>query len=214
MRWFIILVLLLLPSKVYGQESEPLVIQEEEGTPPCHNTTDQTCVDKEDLKKFLQLARERKCLDDNPPTFKVDPITIITDEDGRVFYTGNDPEHPYKLEMSWCHYDVKGEGEVKVLAAMKEPPIWGFRFRPKAYMGYMPVKPFIEKDFYAGLDAGVMLDLLYYRWFNLNVAAGFRSTGLGVGVDITKNFGGYVGYAFSYDLKPVNNVMVAFYFAF
>jgi hypothetical protein len=59
-----------------------------------------------------------------------------------------------------------------------------------------------------------MLDLFYVQWANLNVAAGFRSTGVGVGFDLTKNFGVFVGYGFAWSLNPPHNALGAAYFAF
>jgi hypothetical protein len=44
-------------------------------------------------------------------------------------------------------------------------------------------------------DAGLMVDFFHYEWFNINVAAGFRSFGAGFGADLTANFGIYAGYA-------------------
>ncbi len=226
MRTLLILLSTLLVSSAYAQEepkevpvdTAPLVIAENEGIPPepqCQNTEGQICVEKEDLKLFLKLAEERKCLDDTTPEFKLDSITIIMDEDGRVFYSGADPNKPYKLEMTWCHYKATGEGEVKVLAAMNEPPTWGFRFRPKAYLGYLPFKLMQkDSDFSSGLDAGLLLDVFYVKWVNFNVAAGFRSTGAGAGFDLTSNFGLYLGYSFAWDMKPTHNLLGAAYFAF
>ena len=203
-RFLVALGVLSYASAVWAQET------------PCQNDSTSVCVNREDLKKFLALAKERKCLDDTKPAFQVDPITIITDEDGRVFYSGADPKKPYRLTMTWCQYTIEGTGEVKLLAAMNEPPVWGFRFRPKAYLGYLPSKLILgDSDFKAGVDAGLQLDFLYYQWVNLNVTAGFRSTGAGLGFDLTKNFGVYAGYAFTWDMQPTpHNVLGSIYFAF
>jgi hypothetical protein len=157
-----------------------------------------TCVPPEDMKAFVTILKEKKCLQTEKPTFTLDPITIITDEHGRVFYTGADP-NPYKLKMTWCGYEADGEGSVKLTAAMKEPETWGFRFRPKAYLGYLPLEPIAySKTASQGIDAGLMLDFFHVQFANVNVAVGFRSFGLGAGVDITKNFGGYLGYAMTW----------------
>jgi hypothetical protein len=117
--------------------------------------------------------------------------------------------------MEWCHYTVMGEGRVNLIAAMNEPPTWGFRFRPKAYLGYIPTQLLVsDPSLSDGVDAGLMLDLFYVQWANLNVAAGFRSTGVGVGFDLTKNFGVFVGYGFAWSLNPPHNALGAAYFAF
>jgi len=217
MRLRAILAILALSSPSWATEPlgepEPTPAPEE---PACVSTDTQVCVDKEDLKKFLQLAQERKCLDETKPDFQLDPIIIITDEEGRVFYTGNDPKKPYKLSMEWCHYKAEAEGDVKVVAAMNEPETWGFRFRPKAYLGYLPLKPLLKDDvkFSEGIDAGLMLDFFYVQWVNVNITAGFRSTGVGVGFDLTKNFGVETGYVFSWSEPMGHSALGSIYFAF
>jgi hypothetical protein len=171
------------------------------------------CVVREDLKAFIEIAKEKACLQDNKPEFELDPVNIIVDRDGRIFYSGAAP-HPYKLRMKWCNYVVEAEGKVNVLAAVQEPPSWGFRFRPKAYMGALLVEPFRgDKDLKKAIDAGLMLDMLYLYDFNLNVHVGFRAVGAGLGVDIFQNFGLYGGYALSWDGFR-SNPEAALWFAF
>ena len=177
---------------------------------PCRASA--VCVPEKDLEKFVALARDRKCLDENEPEFTIDSISVVTDEDGRVFHSGADPKKPYKVTMKWCHLTVVGDGEVELVAAMKAPETSGFRFRPKAYLGYLPLK-LSERDFNEGIDAGILLDLAFIEWVNFNVAAGFRSVGGGLGCDLTTNFGTYVGYAFGWT-KPLHNVNAGLYFAF
>lgn len=159
------------------------------------------CVPKEDIHTFATLLREKKCQLDESPEFELDPIQIVIDKDGRVFYSGADPK-PYKLRMRWCNYEVEAEGKVKLIAAMRQPPIWGFRLRPKAYMGILPSEVFYSSDdpreFGDFVDAGVMVDFLYYDWANLNGVVGYRSVGAGVGIDLTENFGVYSGYALTW----------------
>lgn len=158
-----------------------------------------TCVAPSDMSTFMAVLREKQCLQKQNPTFKLDSVTIIVDRDGRIFYSGADP-HPYHLEMQWCGYDVRAEGKVNVVAAVQEPPTWGLRFRPKAFMGLLLLEPFrSQKTLNDGLDAGLMLDLFYYKSLNLNVHAGFRSVGGGVGVDLFRSFGLYGGYALAWD---------------
>lgn len=163
-----------------------------------------TCVPDEDMEKFLTVLREKKCLQTEKPQFELDGINIVIDKDGRVFHSGAVP-YPYKLKMRWCGYEVDGEGQVKVIAAMKEPEIWGFRFRPKAYISFLlgePFYPVLEGEEKPGIeevvDAGVMVDFFHYDWFNLNIAAGYQSFGGGVGFDLTANFGAYAGYALTW----------------
>jgi len=170
------------------------------------------CLPKPDFQRFLTIALERQCLEHDKPTFQVDSISILTDTEGRVFYTGADPKKPYTIHMKWCQYDVEGQGTVDLVAAMRTPPSTGIRFRPKAYLGYLPLK-LSKGKFGDGVDAGVLIDWLFIHEFNLNFAAGFRSLGVGVGVDVTQNFGIYAGYAVGYT-APTHNINASIYFAF
>lgn len=180
------------------------------------------CVEVEDMTKILKVLRERKCLMETEPTFEVSDVKIVIDRDNRVFYTGSGPESPYTIEMKWCPFTVTAEGKVDMTVGLMEPPVWGFRFRPKAYLGYLPMTPFFDgNDFSDGIDAGFMVDFVHYKWLNLNVALGFRSVGIGLGADITKNFGGYVGYGLAWkplfqpsSLAPPHNLVVGLDFAF
>jgi len=45
------------------------------------------------------------------------------------------------------------------------------------------------------IDGGVLLEPFFIRWANVNAYVGVRSVGGGVGIDLTKNFGVYLGYA-------------------
>lgn len=182
MRVLLILLLLLVASPALAEECSGGV-----------------CVAKDDLKAFVEIAKEKKCLQTEKPEFDLDPVNIVVDRDGRIFFSGADP-HPYKLRMKWCQYNVEAEGKVKVLAAVQEPPTYGFRFRPKAYTGLLLIEPFRDaSSLVEAIDAGLMFDALYWKSLNLNVHVGFRSFGGGLGLDIFRSFGGYVGYALTWD---------------
>jgi hypothetical protein len=148
---------------------------------------------------FVKLLKEKQCQLNETPELKLDPIQIVIDKRGRVFSTGDKP-YPYTIQLTWCNYEIEAVGRVKVVAAMKQPPIWGLRFRPKAYLGVLPLEPFYGEDlgFRDVVDAGVMLDFLYYDWANLNATVGYRSVGMAVGIDLTENFGAAVGYGLTW----------------
>lgn len=173
-----------------------------------------TCVSPQDLEAFLELAEERKCLDTQSPNILIDPINIVVDKQGRIFYSGKGPK-PFKLKMKWCHYEMEAQGEVKVLAAVQEPPTYGFRLRPKAYTGLLLAEPFRKgRKATDAIDAaGLMLDPFYVKYFNLNFHVGFRSVGVGVGMDIFRSFGVYAGYALAWDGLH-HNPEAALWFAF
>ena len=170
-------------------------------------------IPEEDLRVLLLAAKEYHCFLKSEPTFKLDPIQIYMDDQGRVFFSGNQP-HPYTLHMEWCNYTAEAKGKLDVVAAMPEPDWWGLRFRPKAYLGYLPLTALEDGgSFNDGIDAGLMLDFFYIEWANLNAALGVRSVGAGVGINITKNFGGYLGYAFGWG-APHHQLIGSVYFAF
>ena len=171
-----------------------------------------TCVPPEDMQVFVLLLQEKRCRFDTVPTLKADSVTILTDRDGRVFSTGSDPM-PYRLRLDWCGTQIDATSQIKILVAKRVEPQYGFRFRVKATIGYLPVEAFEEKDAGRGIDGGVLLEPLFYHWANLNVYAGVRSVGAGIGFDVFRNFGFYTGYAMSWKTWR-SNPMAAFYFSF
>lgn len=173
-----------------------------------------TCVPPEDMQVFLQALREKKCLTSTTPKFDLDPVKIVVDRDGRVFFSGSEPS-PYTLRMTWCNYEVTGKGKLVVAAAVQEPPTWGFRFRPKAYTGLLLSAPFYQETDSFGdvVDAGLMVDVFHVHQFNLNFHTGFRSVGMGLGMDITRNFGAYTGYALTWEGWR-HNVELGLWFSF
>jgi len=169
-----------------------------------------TCVSDVDLKTFITLAQEKQCLQKTQPTFQLDPIAVIVDKDGRVYYSGDEPK-PYSLKLTWCTYEVTTTGKVALVVAKNEPPVWGFRFRPKFAGSYLFVDGFSSTKAVDGVDIGILWDFLYYKAVNLNVATGFRSIGAGLGVDLFKNMTLYGGYAFSWwTLKHNPSIGVGF----
>ncbi len=154
------------------------------------------CVPKQDLDVFGALLREKHCLQTEKPAVELDTVTIIVDRQGRFYYSGNVPK-PYKLRVNWCNYTIDAEANVKVQVAQRVEPTWGPRFRVKASAGVLGVLAFTD-SFREALDMGILLEPFYVRWANLNLFVGVRSYGAGVGFDITKNFGAYVGYAMTW----------------
>ena len=207
----------------------PLSSEVEAGVAGGSVTTDpecpegKACVPVEDMALIVQIIRERQCLEQTDPEYVFSDVTIVIDSEGRIFYQGDteDLTTPFVLQMEWCHYRVLAGGPIKVNAAVKEPPVFGFRFRPKAYLGYALLTPMFDgNSFDNGIDAGLMLDFMHYKFVNLNVAVGFRTLGGGFGVDITNNFGGYLGYGLTWKAlidprqMPLHNFVLGFSFAF
>jgi hypothetical protein len=181
------------------------------GEVSCPNSDD-TCVTKGDLDTFVEVLKEKRCLQTTPPTLKLDSVTITTDVDGRVYYSGADP-NPYTVRMAWCGYEVVATTKLSLVVARREPPVWGLRFRPKFAGSFLFVDAFKQSSAGEAVDVGVLWDILYYKAFNFNIATGFRSAGLGIGIDLTKNFGWFVGTSYSWWTLKVNP-QTGLYFAF
>jgi hypothetical protein len=204
---YLALLLTLVPSVALAQPVEPT---------ECKNPD--VCVPPGDMQDFLVGLRAEKCLKTTLPTVTMDRIAIVTDKDGRLFTSGDQP-NPFTVKIDWCSYQATGTGKVDVYAAKAEPEIWGFRFRPKAYIGALPFEAAYAlpegetRTLMSLVDAGAMVDFLYYDWANLNAAVGFQSFGGGIGVDLTSNFGAYIGWAMTWATWH-QNVNAGLWFSF
>jgi hypothetical protein len=161
---------------------------------------------------FVKVLKEKHCLQTEKPTFTVDPITIVVDKDSRIYGSGSEPV-PWKLHMSWCGYSVDGSGNMKIVAAQHVEPDYGFRFRVKASMGVLGLDAFKRSPWSDAVDVGVLVEPFFYRSLNFNVAVGIRSFGAGVGLDLTRNFGLYLGYAVTFS-ELRSNPFIGANFAF
>lgn len=192
---FLALLSVFLARPIHAQQPSPTTVTQSTDSTPC--PAGMTCVANDDMKVFVQLLKDQKCRTDTPPKFTLDPITVVVDRQGRVYYSGNEPK-PYKLHIDWCNYRVDATAKVSLTVAQKVEPTWGFRFRPKAAFGYLPVEALEEKDASKGLDGGILVEPFFIQWFNVNAYVGVRSVGAGIGFDLTKNFGLYLGYSIAW----------------
>lgn len=182
MRVFLAALMLLLPMGAFAQDCP-------EG---------KICVDKSDMQTFLQLARDQKCRDENPPTVSSDGVTIVVDRMGRVYGSGTGPR-PFKINVDWCNYKLEATTELQVSAAQRVEPDWGFRLRLKPTFGLLVTEAFRSgTKFHESLDGGVLVEPFYLYWANLNAYVGVRSFGLGLGFDVTKNMTVYGGYSMTW----------------
>lgn len=173
--------------------------------------SERMCLPRQDVVDFVRASRVYRCYQTTLPEIKLDPLIITMDQKGRLYYSGSEPE-PLGLQVKWCDSTVQARANLSVIVAKDIPREWGFRFRPKFSGTFLIVDSF-ERSFVDGIDVGVLWDLLYWKDLNLNVATGFRSVGVGAGYDITRNFGAYGGYAFSFWTLR-NNVQTGLYFGF
>ena len=157
-----------------------------------------TCVQSEDMKVFISLLKDAKCRTDTPPTIKSDPITVVVDKEGRIYGSGGEPK-PYKLSLSWCNYQIEATSQVQIVAAQEAVQTYGFRFRPKAFIGYLPIEAVSAKDYRNGIDGGVLLEPFFLSWTNINAVVGFRSFGAAVGFDPFKNMSLVLGYTVAWE---------------
>lgn len=164
---------LLVPARAFAQHQCP--------------ATD-VCVERQDIMMMVQLAREAKCRAETDPVATADPISIVLDRQGRVFGSGTG-DKPFKLHLDWCNYQIDTESQITLLAAQREEPEWGFRFRPKAAFGLLTRQLFEGRNLTDYGDIGLMVEPFYFRWVNLNGFVSFRSIGVGLGFDLTTNFG-------------------------
>jgi hypothetical protein len=164
------------------------------------------------MTTVVQLLKDKQCEQTTTPVFTLDPINIIIDQSGRVYHSGDEP-HPYTLKMNWCSYEVVAEGSVKLVVAKQEPPTWGFRVKPKFAGSFLIVDAFHQPSASDAVDVGLLWEFLYWRDFNFNVATGFRSIGASVGYDLTRNFGAFGGYGFSW-FTLQHNPQAGLYFSF
>ena len=172
------------------------------------------CVPKAEMREvFIPLLKAQKCRTETEPTFELDSVVIITDRQGRVYFTGNEGPKPYKLKVNWCNYEIEAEAKIGVHVAQREEPSWGYRGRFKATFGILGTE-LLERDFESSLDGGLLWEPFYFlEIINLNAYVGVRSFGAGVGVDITDNFGGYGALAITWASWRMNP-MVSLFFSF
>ena len=180
----------------YGADAVPPSVIPVANTAAC--SAGSVCVSPDDQVAIKQVLLEKHCLLTEKPTLQVDPITVVTDTQGRVYGSGADP-HPYKVQLHWCNYDVTATGDVELQVAVREPPTWGWRFRVKATVGFLFTDAILAKDAAQGIDGGLLLEPFYYKFLNANAYVGVRSVGLAVGIDVFKNVSVAVGYTLSYD---------------
>jgi hypothetical protein len=169
------------------------------------------CVAKGDLKTFVQLAKDHKCRQTTQPNMQLDPIQIVVDRQGRIYGSGSQPE-PYNVKINWCNYSIAAQGNTKIVAAQRVEPNYGFHFKAKAAFGFLPIQAIESKDALSGFDAGILVEPFFFHWLNINTYVGVRSFGGGIGFDILKNFGIYVGYSVSWGSWQ-HNILGSFYFS-
>ncbi len=166
--------------------------------PPCPPPY-AVCLTAEEKKTVGDSLRELKEIKEAKAVVKVEEdIVVVRDWQDRVYVNGGSGR-PIKATLtlgSTVERDLELQLPVQTFYREK-PPEPMFRLRIRAQAGVLA--PRIKDSFKDGLDAGIGWDFMHLGPANLSAYTGLRSVGGGIGLDVTKNFGPYVGYAFLYD---------------
>lgn len=145
-----------------------------------------------------------------------DQIVIIQDWQGRVYVNGGSTK-PLKLKLKigeTIDRDLNFVLQPKLYYRPK-PPDPMFRLRVRAQIGLLVPEMVMTAigDKQSFLEGGLALDFFHVGLFNVSAYAGVRSIGGGLGIDLTKNFGPYVGYSFIYN-ELRSSCLTGVYFSF
>jgi hypothetical protein len=158
------------------------------------------CLTAEQYDGVKKALRELDGIHKAPAEIKfLNPIIIIQDWDGRVYVNGGDKK-PVQLKFrlgNTIDRDMAVELPTAVFYRPK-PPDPFFRLRIRAQAGLL-LPELIRSNSLRFWDAQISFDFIHVGIINLNAAAGVTSVGAGPGIDLTKNFGLVVQYAFVYD---------------
>lgn len=138
-----------------------------------------------------------------------DKITIITDWQGRVYTSGGQTDiktpGPNQLHMNVTLGPTVNRDLVMTLPTSvyyrDKPPDPMFRLRIRAQVNLLLPELFntATGDTRRFYDAGVSWDFFHLGVFNAAAYTGVFSSGGGLGMDLTRNWGVYAGYALVYD---------------
>ena len=131
-----------------------------------------------------------------------DEIIIIHDWNGRVYTNGGD-KNPLSFKL---YIGETIERDMAIVLPTKvyyrpKPPDPMFRLRIRAQVGLIALEftKITTGKIQNLFDAGLGWDFFHYKNANVAVYTGMRSVGAGVGFDLTRNFGPYIGYSLVYD---------------
>jgi hypothetical protein len=166
--------------------------------PPCPEPYS-LCLTQPDSDTVVSSLRELKSIKESKAVLKLkDSIVIVRDWQDRVYVNGGSAK-PIDATLTLgdtVSRDMQIQLPVQVYYRPK-PPDPMFRLRVRAQAGLL--LPVIWKDAKGGWDAGLSFDFFHVGDVNMAAYTGVRSAGGGVGLDLTRNFGPYVGYALVYD---------------
>jgi len=179
----------------------------------------QVCLPKPTVDEIKKAVIELKDIHESKAKLEVkDPIVIIRKYDGSIYVNGTQ-KVPLRAHLTIGKHidrDLTIRVKTKVYERPKKPDPM-FRLRPRFQIGVLLSESvgFLkgEKTAYDMVDAGISLDVFHIDRFNVAPYVGIKSIGGGVGMDLTRNFGSYVGYSYGYD-EGKSGVMIGTFFAF
>jgi hypothetical protein len=174
------------------------------------------CITEEQKEKLRKAILELDAIKNSPAEITVkEPIVIVRDWQDRVYINGGEKK-PIQLKLKMGETIERDMSvTLPVMTYYREkPPDPMFRLRIRAQAGFL-VPDLFKKDISVPerMDAGLGFDFFHINILNLSVYVGARSTGIGPGVDITRNFGVYSNFSIKYDGFTLGNLTGA-YFSF
>jgi hypothetical protein len=156
------------------------------------------CLTEDEKKTVGDSLRELKEIKEAKARLVLeDDIVIVRDWQDRVYVNGGEGR-PLRAVLKVGPVERDMEVKLPIRTFYRErPPEPMFRLRIRAQAGVLV--PSVLKEFKGGWDAGVGWDFMHLGPLNLSAYTGIRSAGGGLGLDLTKNFGPYAGYAITYD---------------
>ena len=182
----------------------------------CPKPCDGKCLTPDQVNELKKAVSELDNIHKSPATVEIlDPIVVIRDWDGRVYVNGGSSV-PLKAKVRVGQY-VDRDMSVSLKPQVwyrPEPPSPMLRLRIRAQAGILFPSIWQGADAAkSAYDAGLGFDFFHLGIVNLTAYTGVRSIGGGPGLDVTKNFGIYAGYALAYDGFK-SNAMLSAYFSF
>lgn len=179
------------------------------------------CITEEEKNALIDALRELQNIHESKAELKLtEPITIVRDWEDRIFINGGRGK-PIRVKLRIGEHvdrDLEAVLPIRVFYREKPPDPW-FRLRIRAQFGVLvpETADFVSNDGDSGffVDGGIGWDFFHIPDWSMNLAAytGARSLGGGLGMDLTKNFGVYAGYALTYG-EWNHSLLVSAYFAF
>lgn len=184
---------------------------------PCAPPPYGKCLTADQYAQVKQALQELDAIHKAPAEVTVqDPVVVIQDWQGRVYVNGGDKQ-PIRMKLKLSDTvdrDMAVTLETKVYYREKPPdPMFRLRIRAQAGLLAPQLIDAVRGKKQNFFDAGVGWDFFHLGLVNAAVHTGVFSSGATVGVDVTKNFGGFGGFALAYDgLRP--SALLGLYFAF